>query len=84
MSSCVFGQLVSQVAAMLRENASQEDVDRFLEKLLLPAYRAEVLAAAQDIATQAWIDQELGAGIDRVSELSGAHKDAERHGSRSS
>jgi hypothetical protein len=47
MPACSFEELVSQVAAMLKEGAPQEDIDRFLQ-ILSPEYRAEVLAAARE------------------------------------
>ena len=48
MSSCSFEELVSRVAAMLKQEVPQETIDRFLE-MLSSAYRAEVLAAAHDL-----------------------------------
>jgi hypothetical protein len=48
MSSCSFEELVSRVAAMLKQGVPQETIDRFLE-LLSAGYRAEVLAAADDL-----------------------------------
>ena len=49
-SSCTFEELVARVAELLKAGASQEQIDRFLE-MLSPAYRAEVLAAARDLAS---------------------------------
>jgi hypothetical protein len=46
MSVCTFDELVSRVAAMLRDGVSQKDIDRFLN-LLSPAYRADVLSSAE-------------------------------------
>jgi fatty acid-binding protein DegV len=47
-SSCTFEELAARVAEMLKAGASQEQIDRFLERLS-PAYRAEVVAAARDV-----------------------------------
>ena len=51
MSSCAFEELVSRVAALLSEGHRQQDIDDLLE-LLSSAYRAEVLASAQDIMSK--------------------------------
>jgi hypothetical protein len=47
-SSCSFEELVTRLAEMLKAGASEERIDRFMETLS-PAYRAEVLTAAQDL-----------------------------------
>jgi hypothetical protein len=47
--SCYLEEFVSHVAAMLNAGAPQQDIDRFLETLV-PEYRAEVLAAALELA----------------------------------
>ena len=39
------------LAALLIRHARQDEVDRFLE-ILLPEYRAEVLAAAQELVRE--------------------------------
>jgi hypothetical protein len=49
MSSCLFDELVAQIAALLKEGAPQEAIDRVLEPLS-SEYRAEVLAAAHESA----------------------------------
>jgi hypothetical protein len=49
--SCHFDELVGHVAALLIRHARQDEVDRFLE-ILLPEYRAEVLAAAQELVRE--------------------------------
>ena len=51
MSSCTLEELVSRVAAMLDDGVPLEDIDQFLQ-MLSPAYRAEVLASAQDSVSQ--------------------------------
>ena len=51
MSSCTFEELVSRAAALLDEGVPLEDIDRFLQ-MLSAAYRAEVLASAQDSVSQ--------------------------------
>jgi hypothetical protein len=51
MSSCTFEELVARVAAMMREGASREDVEQLLA-LLSPAYRADILAGADDLLRQ--------------------------------
>ena len=51
MSSCAFEELVARVAAMLQQNAPQEDVDRVVG-MLSPQYQAEVLASAADLLRQ--------------------------------
>ena len=48
MSSCSFEELVSRVAAMLKQGVPQATIDQFLE-MLSPGYRAEVMAAAHDL-----------------------------------
>jgi hypothetical protein len=42
--------LVARVSELLRAGAAQENIDQLL-KMLSPAYRAEVLAAARDLRT---------------------------------
>jgi hypothetical protein len=49
MSSCLFDELVARVAVLLKEGAPQEAIDEVLEPLS-SAYRAEILAAAHDLA----------------------------------
>lgn len=49
--SCHFDELVDHVAALLIRHASPGEIDRFLE-ILLPEYRAEVLAAAQALVRE--------------------------------
>ena len=51
MSSCAFEELVSRVAAMLKAGAPQEEINLLLE-ILSPEYRAEVLAAAQELVSE--------------------------------
>jgi hypothetical protein len=48
MASCAFEELVSRVAAMLKESAPPADINRFLE-MLSPEYRAEVIASAKEL-----------------------------------
>jgi hypothetical protein len=48
MSSCLFDELVAQVAALLKEGAPQEALDRVL-KPLSSEYRAEVMTAAREL-----------------------------------
>ena len=48
---CYFDEFVSHVARMLKAGASQGEIDRFLETLL-PEYRSEVLAAAEEAARE--------------------------------
>jgi hypothetical protein len=50
-SSCTFEELVARVADLLKAGAAQENIDQLL-KMLSPAYRADVLAAARDLLTQ--------------------------------
>jgi len=49
-SSCTFEELVVSAAEMLKSGAPQENIDQLL-KMLSPAYRADVLAAARDLLT---------------------------------
>jgi hypothetical protein len=49
MSACLFDELVARVAALLKQGAPQEAIDRVLEPFS-SEYRAEVLAAALESA----------------------------------
>ena len=50
--TCHLEEFASQVAAMLKGGASQEDIDRVLAAII-PEYRTEVLAAARELLASA-------------------------------